>query len=122
MEVHDQHRLAKSINEDICKTFSMCLVPTSRKLAMERVLSIPNVNVNTLDYMLHVKLVVAQYKMLDGVSRSLEEAKQANSNTKLASKHCILATTISASPTSSIREIAKKLGVHHWNVANAMER
>jgi hypothetical protein len=51
--------------------------------------------------------------MLVGVSRSLEEVKQANSNTKFASKCCILATTINTGPTSSIKEIARMLGVHH---------
>lgn len=113
MEVRDQHRLAKSINVDICRTFFMCLVPTSRKLVMERVLSIPNVNVNTPNYMLPVKLVVVQCEMLVGVSRSLEEVKQTNSNTKFASKCCIFAATINIGPTSSIKEIARMLGVHH---------
>lgn len=59
MEVCDQHRLTKSISEDICKALFVCLGPTSRKLVMERVLYIPNVNINTLDYMLLAKLVIA---------------------------------------------------------------
>jgi hypothetical protein len=36
----------------------MCLGLTSRKLVMEKVLSIPNVNANTANYILPTKLVV----------------------------------------------------------------
>jgi hypothetical protein len=61
--------------------------------------------------------------VLAGVNQFLKEIKEANSNAKLGTKHCILATSISARPTSSMRDnIAIILGVHHHNVLNAMER
>jgi hypothetical protein len=48
MEDCDQCKLAKSIGHDIYKVLTVCLGLTSRKLVMEKVLSIPNVNVATL--------------------------------------------------------------------------
>lgn len=60
--------------------------------------------------------------MLIGANQSLGEIKQANVNVKLASKHYILVANISAKPTSSMKYIARVLGVHHHDVFNAMER
>jgi hypothetical protein len=60
--------------------------------------------------------------VLVGVSQSLGKIKQANSNVKLSSKHCILATNINAKPTSLMRYIARLLGAHHHIAFNAMER
>ncbi len=61
--------------------------------------------------------------MLAGVNQFLKEIKQANSNAKLGTKHCILTTSINARPTLSMRDnIARILGVHHHIVLNAMER
>ncbi len=122
MDVHDQHKLANNINDDIYKSFVNCLGPMSRVLVMERVLSLPCVNVNTPNYVLPAKLAFVEQEVLASVSQSLGEIKQTNSNVKLASKHCILATSISAKPTSSMRNIARVLGVHHRNASNEMER
>lgn len=54
--------------------------------------------------------------------QELQEIKHANSSAKLASKHVILSTTISAGPTSSMRNIAKVLGVHCQNIDIVMQR
>jgi hypothetical protein len=54
------------------------------------------------------------------MTRSLEEIKQANYGAKLPSKHVILETIINAGPISSMRYIAKVLGVHPQNIAIAM--
>jgi hypothetical protein len=40
----------------------------------------------------------------------------------LDSKHVIISATISAWPTSFMRNIAKVLGVHPWNISLAMQR
>jgi hypothetical protein len=54
------------------------------------------------------------------MTRSLQEIKQANSGAKLASKHVIL--SVSAGPISSMKNIAKVLGVHCQNIDIAMHR
>lgn len=122
MEIHEHRWLANIIANNICKVFVICPSPMNRKLVMEKVLSFTHGSVDTPYYMLSTKLVVVQQEVLAWVNQYLGKIKQENSNAKLATKHCILATSISVKPTSSTRDIAKVLGVHHCNVFNAMER
>jgi hypothetical protein len=61
-------------------------------------------------------------EVLAWLNRSLVVIAQANSNTKLASKWCLLTTIVSANPNSSSQDIAKVLGVQHHNMSNAMYR
>jgi hypothetical protein len=121
-EIHERHWLTNIIANSICKVFVICPSPMNRKLVVEKVLSFTHVNANTPYYMLSTKLALVQQEVLAWVNQSLGKVKQANSNAKLTTKHCILATNISARPTSSTRDIARVLGVHHYNVSNAMER
>jgi hypothetical protein len=71
---------------------------------------------------LSTKLTLVQQKVLARVNQCSRKIKQTNSNAKLATKHCIFATSISARPTSSMKDIARVLCVHHCNVSNVMER
>ncbi len=79
---------------------------------MEKFLANPKIKVNGPNYVLPTRLAIAQKEVMEGMSKSLEEIKQANSSAKLASKYVIVLATISARPTSSMENIAKVLGVH----------
>jgi hypothetical protein len=122
MEIHENHWLANIITNSICKVFVIFPSPMNRKLVMEKVLSFTHGSADTPYYMLSTKLALVQQEVLAWVNQSFGKIKQANFNAKLATKHCIFATSINARPTSSTRDIARVLGVPHCNVSNAMER
>jgi hypothetical protein len=50
------------------------------------------------------------------VSKALKEKKQINSDIKLATKHVILNAVVNAHKESSMRTMAKTLGVHVKNI------
>jgi hypothetical protein len=89
---------------------------------MEKFLANPLVKFNTPKYILPPKLAIAQWEVLARMTRSLEEIKQVYFSAKLASKHAILEATINAWLISFMRDIAKVLSVHPWNIAIAMQR
>jgi hypothetical protein len=54
--------------------------------------------------------------VLIGVNKALKKKKQTNNGIKLATKHVILNAIISAHKESSMRTMAKTLGVHVNNI------
>lgn len=89
---------------------------------MEKFLANPKIKVNTPNYILPTRLAIAQKEVKVRMNKSSEKIKQANFSAKLASKHLIPSVIISAWPTSSIRNIAKVLGVHRKNIEIEMQR
>ncbi len=89
---------------------------------MEKFIVNPKIKINAPNYVLPRRLAIAQKEDMEGMSKSLEEIKQANFSAKLASKHAIISTTISVWPTSFMRNIAKVLGVYPWNISIVMQR
>jgi hypothetical protein len=61
---------------------------------MEKVLVNPTLSFNMFDYFLLPKVAMATKEVVVGMSASLQETKQSNSNDKLATKHCILTTIV----------------------------
>jgi hypothetical protein len=89
-------------------------------MVIEKFVTNPKIKVNILDYVLPTRLAIPQ--VMEGMNRSLEEIKQATSSAKLASKHVIILATINEGPTSSMRNIAKVLGVQTRNISITMQR
>jgi len=58
--------------------------------------------------------------VLTRVSKGLEENKQANNDIKLATKHVILNATISVHKETSMKTVAKTLGVHVGNITSVV--
>jgi hypothetical protein len=122
MDEHEQQKVTTDCAEFVSKALAICPGPISRKMVMQKFLNNPKIKISTPDYVLPTRLAITQKEVMEEMSRSVEEIKQVNFSAKLASKHAILSTTITAGPTFSMRNITKVLGVHPRNISIAMQR
>jgi len=54
--------------------------------------------------------------------KALDENKHSNNGVKLVAKHTMLTTTINVHNSSSRRDVARALGVHHRNIIVVLSR
>jgi hypothetical protein len=88
---------------------------------MERILSNPSLSSNMPNPFLPPKAIVTNQELIAWICMSLVETKQANSNVKLATKHCIFTAIVSVGPrASSARGIARMFSMPHQNVVVAI--
>jgi hypothetical protein len=64
----------------------------------------------------------ATENIVNGLVQSLAEVKNAKSRAQLVSKHAILTAVVSSGGSSSARQTARLLNVHHRNVTSAVQR
>jgi hypothetical protein len=89
---------------------------------MAKAISHVKVHNDFLDYILLAKATIAQQKVLASVMKALDENQGSNSGVKLVAKHVLLIVVISAHNSSSTKDVAKTLGVHHRNVSAVISR
>jgi len=87
---------------------------------MEKALYNVKISIDLLDYILHVKNAFAQQNVVVGVTKYLENNKQANSGVKFVTKHVLQIAIVSAHIEFSMRVIARTIGVHVKNISSAI--
>jgi hypothetical protein len=108
--------MANLIVKFISKTLLVCLGPRNKNLVREKTFSHVKVCDHMHDYILPSKVAIVQQDVLVGVMRALNENHHSNNNVKIATKHALLTTIVSAHNPSSIIDVVKAFGVHHKNI------
>jgi hypothetical protein len=106
----------------ISKPLTICFGPKSRKLVMEKTISHVKVCDDLLDKKIPTKTIIAQQEVLARMMKALDEYKHSNNGVKLVAKHTILTSTISVHNSSSRRDVARALGVHHRYILVVLSR
>jgi len=94
----------------------------NKKLMMAKAISHVKVHDDLLDYILPTKAAITQQEVLASVMKALDENQGSNNSVKLAAKHVLLIVVISAHSSSSTKDVAKTLCVHHRNVSAVISR
>ncbi len=100
----------------ISKTLTVCSRPKSKKLMMEKVFSHVKVCDDLLDYIFSANTTIVQKEVLDGMMKALDENRHSNNGVKLVAKHTILTIDVNVHNSSSKRDVARALCVHHKNI------
>ena len=122
MSDRELRRVSLLIAKSIRSHLSVCPGPLSRKIVLKKALDHKVVVEDLPDHILPSKVALAYKEVVAGVSLKLDLVKRANSAAKLAAKHAILDATVSCQRESSVRQLAKALGIHHRNVHRAINR
>lgn len=122
MSERELRRVSLLIADSIRTHLTACPGPLSRKIVLKKALDHKRVVEDLPDHILPSRVALAYKEVIAGVSSQLDTVKRANSAAKLAAKHAILDATVSCQSESSVRQVAKALGVHHRNVHMAINR
>lgn len=118
----EERRIALSIAKAIQSGLEACPGPNTRKSVLSRTLGHGLVKGDLPDHILPSKSAMAYQEIVDGVNARLGQVKGCNSLAELATKHAILDATVSAHRNSSMREVARALGIHHRNISKAISK
>lgn len=118
----EQRRIALSIAEAIRSALGACPGPKTRKSVLTRTLDHSFVVGDLPYHVLPSKTAVAYQEIVDGLNGRLSEVKGCHSSAELATKYAILDASVSTQKKSSMREVARALGVHHRNIMKAISR
>jgi len=120
---YSERKIALTIARAIREDLGACPGPRTRKAVLSRILDHSLIKGDLPDYVLSSNSAIAYQEIVDhSLNVQLGQVKGSHSAAQLATKHDILDVFVSAHKKSSMRELARALGVHHCNISLAIAK